>query len=67
MAQALSNLPLGAKIKFGRYSVNGEAAEEIKWIVVARNHSGYPSNSVTLLTEGVIDLRSFDAREPSST
>ena len=66
MAQLLSNLPVGAKIKFGKYSVNGETAEVVKWVVVARNHSGYSANSVTLITEGVIDLRCFDAAEPTS-
>lgn len=63
MAQSLSNLPIGAKIKFGKYSVNGETAQSIIWLVVAKNHSGYPTNAVTLLTERVIDLRPYDAPE----
>ena len=63
MAQSLSNLPIGAKIKFGKYSVNGETAQSIIWLVVAKNHSGYPTNSVTLLAEKVIDARPFDAYE----
>lgn len=69
MAQTLNSLPVGAKVKFGKYSVNGEAAESIIWLVVAKNHSSspaYPSNSVTLLTESVIDLRCIDAKEPNS-
>lgn len=70
MAQLLSNLPVGAKVKFGKYSVNGEAAQSIIWLVVAKNHSStpaYPSNSVTLLTEKIIDLRAFDAIESDSS
>lgn len=67
MAQLLSNLPIGAKVKFGKYSVNGENAQDIKWLIVAKDHSGYPSNSITLLTEKLIDLRSFDAKEPYTT
>ena len=70
MAQLLSNLPIGAKVKFGKYSVNGEAAEPIIWLVVAKNHSStpaYPTNSVTLLTESVIDLRCIDAKEPNNS
>lgn len=70
MAQLLSNLPIGSKIKFGKYSVNGEAAEPIIWLVVAKNHSStpaYPTNSVTLLTEKIIDLRCVDAKEPNSS
>lgn len=67
MAQSLSNLPIGAKIKFGKHSVNGETAQPITWLVVAKNHSEYPTNSVTLLTEKIIDFRCFDAREPNNT
>lgn len=69
MAQKLSNLPIGAKIKFGKYSVNGETALPITWMVVAKNHvstPSYPTNSVTLITERIIDLRAFDGREPSN-
>ena len=63
MAQLLSNLPLGSKIKYGKHSVNEEAARDIIWLIVAKNHSGYPANSVTLYSEKVIDLRCFDIRE----
>lgn len=67
MAQNLSNLPIGAKIKFGKHSINGETAQYITWLVVAKNHTEYPSNSVTLLTEKIIDLRAIDAIEPNNT
>ena len=67
MAQRLSNLPIGTRIKFGKHSVNGETAQDIIWLVVAKNHSGYPSNSVTLLTEQLIDIRAADATEPDNT
>ena len=66
MAQILSNLPIGTKIKFGKHFVNTESAQDIIWVVAAKNHSGYPSDSVTLITERIIDLRCFDAAEPSS-
>ena len=66
MAQNLSNLPIGAKIKFGKHSINGETAQSIIWQVVAKNHSAYPSNSITLLTDRIIDMRCFDAPEPYS-
>lgn len=61
MAQTLSNLPIGAKIKYGKHSVNGETAQPIIWLVVNK------STNVTLLTEKVIDFRCFDAKEPNST
>ena len=67
MAQSLSNLPIGAKVKFGKHSVNGETAQPITWVVVAKNHAGYPSNSVTLLTEKIIDIRAYDAKEPNNS
>ena len=63
MLQSLSNLPLGAKVKFGKYSVNGETAQDIIWLVVDKDHKGYPANSVTLFTEKCIDLRCYDAIE----
>lgn len=73
MAQILSNLPVGAKVKFGKYSVNGETAQPITWLIVAKNHrhiyggSKYPDNAITLLTEKLIDTRPFDAAEPNNT
>ena len=70
MAQLLSNLPIGAKIKFGKYSVRGETAQPIIWVVVAKNHSStpaYPTNCVTLLTQKSIDLLAADAREVTNS
>ena len=63
MAQLLSNLPIGASVKFGKHSVNTEPAQPIVWVVADKNHSGYPSNSVTLLAKEVIDLRAYDGSE----
>lgn len=67
MSQALSNLAIGSKVKFGSYSVNGETAQPIVWTIVAKNHAGYPDNSVTLHTSEIIDLRCFDASEPNNS
>jgi hypothetical protein len=67
VAQLLSNLPVGAKVKFGRYQVESETAQEIIWTIVAKNHPGYPANAITLHAEKIIDLRCFDAREPNNT
>lgn len=64
--QALGNLPIGAKVKYGKHSVNGETPEPIIWIIVDKNHTGYPSNSVTLNTTQIIDVRSFDSHEPNN-
>lgn len=67
MAQLLSNLAVGAKVKFGRYQVASETAQEIIWKIAAKNHSGYPANAITLITEKIIDLRASDAKEPSNS
>ena len=67
MAQLLSNLPIGAKIKFGKHQVNTETPWNIIWLVVAKNHVGYPANSVTLLAEKCLNTLSYDVREPNNS
>lgn len=67
MAQSISNLAVEAKVKFGNYKVESEALAPLIWKVADKNHSGYPANSVTLITESIIDLRGFDAKEPTNT
>ena len=69
MAKLLNSLPIGAKVKFGKYSVSGGAAQPIVWMIVAKNHvstPAYPTNSVTLLTDKIIDAFALDAREPQN-
>lgn len=66
MAQFLSNLPIGALVKFGKHRVGSETAQPIVWRVVDKNHSSYPSDSVTLITQKIIDLRAYDAYEGES-
>lgn len=70
MAKLLSSLSIGSKVKFGKYSVNGETAQPIIWLVVAKNHvstPAYPTNSITLLSERIIDARCIDAKEPNNS
>lgn len=62
MAQPLSNLPVGAKVKFGSIY-----DEPIVWQVAGKNHAGYPSNSLTFVTEKIIKIIGFDAKEPSNS
>ncbi|MED1904807.1 DUF6273 domain-containing protein [Cytobacillus firmus] len=64
MAQLLSNLPVGAKVKEPGTMYNGKP---IIFQVAAKNHPGYPANSITLLTERIITLKAFDAMEPSNS
>ena len=63
MAKLLSSLANGTLVKFGKHQVNTETPKEIIWMVVDKNHSGYPSNSVTLIAQKIIDLRAFDAKQ----
>ncbi len=59
MPQTIGSLPMGAKIRFGAYSVGNEAPHNIKWIKVNREDT-------TFITEFIEDFRAFDAREPES-
>lgn len=62
MSQSISNLSVGDKIKFG--SIYDDS---IIWLVAAKNHAGYPSNSLTFVTEKIIKIIGFDAKEPSNS
>lgn len=66
MAKLLSSLPVGTSVKFGKHSINGETAQPIVWVVADKNHSGYQSDSVTLLAKRIIDIRAFDGKETTS-
>ena len=58
----LSSLPIGAKIKVP-HSVMGN----VIFLKADQNHTGYPANSTTLITDELILLRAFDAKEPNNT
>ena len=58
----LSSLPIGAKIKVP-HSVMGN----IIFLKDDQNHTDYPENSTTLITDEIILLRAFDAKEPNNT
>lgn len=62
MAQALSNLAVGAKIKFGTLY-----GSPLIWQVADKNHAGYPSGSVTFVAANIIKLMCADATEPSNS
>ena len=57
-----SALPTGAKIKLGMYY-----GKPIVWNVIDKNHSGYPANSVTLMSDRILTLKCFDAKEPTNS
>lgn len=64
MSQPITNLAVGSKIKYGSYKVENSSTLPIIWKVIDKNHTGYPVNSVTILTDKIVDLRGFDANEP---
>ena len=62
MAQSINNLAVGALVKFGSlYGV------PIVWKIADKNHTGYPSNSVTLVSDKLIKVMPIDAAEPSNS
>lgn len=58
----LGSLAIGSKIKMS-HSVLGD----IIFLKADKDHDGYPSNSTTLITEKIILLRAFDAKEPNNS
>jgi hypothetical protein len=66
MAQNLSEITLGAVLRLGRHQIANETPWPIYWQVVAKNHTGYPSGSVTLMAYYSIDQRALDAAEPNN-
>lgn len=54
----ISDLPIGAKLVFGRFSRNGTTPETLGWLKVHRDN--------TLLTEWSIGAFAFDAKEPTN-
>ena len=64
MSQTLGSLPIGAKVKDANTKFLGEP---IVWLKADKDHTDYPTNSTTLITEKIIALRAFDAKEPNNT
>lgn len=64
MAQALSALAVGTLVKDTGTLYNGKP---IVWKIADKGHSGFPSGSVTLITEKIISLKCFDAIEASNS
>lgn len=60
----LSSLPVGSLVKDTSSTFLGEP---VIWKVADVNHEGYPDNSVTLITDKIVALRCFDAKEPSNS
>lgn len=64
MPKQLGTLAVGALVKDTTTKYYGDP---IVWKVADKNHSGYPANSVTLITNNILTLKCFDGKEPSNT
>ena len=60
----LSELPIGSLIKDPNTKYYDKP---IIWKVADKNHSGYPSNSVTLITDKIISIKPFDGIERNNS
>lgn len=58
----LGSLEVGSKVK-----VSHSEMGDIEFLIVDKDHDGYPSNSTTLITEKIIAFRAFDAKEPNNS
>jgi len=62
-AAELADLPLHVVDALGSRSLYGAP---IIWIKADKNHAGYPANSVTLVTNQIIKMLCFDAKESAN-
>lgn len=62
MAKLLSSLPVGAKVVDKGTKYNGAP---ITWVIGGHNH--YAPNQTVLVSEKVITIKAFDAKEPSNS
>ena len=68
MSQSISKLAVGAKIEVPVLSAyQSRFGSKLIFKIADKNHSGYPANSVTLITEKIIQLMCFDAKEPNNS
>lgn len=68
MSKAISSLAVGDKIEVPVLSAyQSRFGSKLVFKIADKNHSGYPSNSVTLITDKIIQLMAFDAKEPNNS
>lgn len=67
MAQALSTLALGTKLEIQVKSEwQHRFGVRITFMVVDKNHAGYPSGAISLMTEKALFTSAYDAKEPTN-
>lgn len=60
----ISNLPIGSLVKDPETTYYGKP---IIWKIADKNHSGYPTNSVTLITDKIISIKPYDGIERNNS
>ncbi|WP_342551057.1 DUF6273 domain-containing protein [Lysinibacillus sp. FSL M8-0216] len=67
--QRIKDLPIGSKIKMGKFQSH-KNDYPMSWRVVSTNHheldNNYPLNAVTVIADKVIYTMSYDAKEPDN-
>lgn len=67
MAKTLGSLNVKDKVEVDVLPAwQSRFGEKIIFQVAAKDHTGYPENSVTLITEKIIQIMAFDAKEPTN-
>lgn len=72
MAQPITNLSVGDKIKYGTYQVEGSTVDPVIRMIIGFNHYKDELNPdipdhVTVIPWKIQDLRGFDAKEPNNS
>lgn len=68
MAKALSSLAVGATIEVPvKAAFQSILGETVVFKLADKDHKGYPSGAATLITDKIISLLSFDAKEPDNS
>lgn len=68
MSKALSTLAVGSKIEVPVLSAyQSRFGAKLIFKIADKNHAGYPANSVTLITEKIIQIMASDAKEPNNS
>lgn len=64
----ITDLQLGDKIAFGKFNANASTdTSPMIWKIADFNHPGFPANSVTLLSDTIIDHMVYDTADTTFT
>lgn len=68
MAKALSTLGVGTTFEVPvKAAYRSLLGDYVTFKMADKNHAGYPSSAITLITDKILLLQAFDAQEPSNS